>query len=216
MVKIQTFLRNALRIWLPVWRSAVFVAAVVGVIYIWPDIKEMPTKFGFPAWEFPMWFDRELVGYCFLGIALLWIFWMDVRPSVREWHKRRASKKLIINDYLPVESCSIKGSETEAGPTLYLNTFYLPVGNADESGETMRRVQARIFFIGPPALCCIRDSGGSEADIRHGEWVYYKIGSLVSDKILGTFMKTIEVSEEDLKVTGAKGRAWGRGDLAWV
>jgi hypothetical protein len=43
----------------------------------------------------------------------------------------------------------------------------------------------RIFFLEPPKKASIREASASEIDIRHGEWAFFEIGRIISDKYFG-------------------------------
>jgi hypothetical protein len=61
-------------------RSISVALFVLGVLYFWPDIRDLPAVYGYRWGQLMP--DRESVAYVLLGLALLWIIWMDVRPAV--------------------------------------------------------------------------------------------------------------------------------------
>jgi hypothetical protein len=82
--------------------------------------------------------------------------------------------------------------------TLYRNTYFLQIGNGLETGKALKDVQARIFTLGEPVLTRIKEKKWGTADIRHGEWVFVQIGSIVSAKICGTHEGDETVSDDYL------------------
>jgi hypothetical protein len=85
-----------------------------------------------------------------------------------------------------------KGEQTD----FYRNIYFLPIGNGLDAGKTLKRVQARIFNFGEPVLTRIKDQKDGTADIRHGEWIFMQIGSIVSRNIYGIYEGSEVVSED--------------------
>jgi hypothetical protein len=83
-----------------------------------------------------------------------------------------------------------KGQQTD----FYRNTYFLPVGNGLDEGKTLKRVQARIFNFGEPVLTRIKGQKDGTADIRHGEWIFVQIGSIVSRNVYGRYEGSETVS----------------------
>ena len=166
-------------------RSLTLIATILGVIYIPPNIQGLAAAYGF-AWEIPQWLDSERAAYVSLAIACAWIFWMDIRPLVTEWWQRnQGSSTFAIEDHVHCEAHHLVVPEGEEGPNFYRNVFYLAIRNDLATGDVFRRVQARIVHHGPPTLCRIKDVDAGEIDIRHGEWGFFEIGSLVSPEFMG-------------------------------
>lgn len=88
-----------------------------------------------------------------------------------------------------------KGQQTE----LYRNTYFLQVTNGLDTGATLKRVQARIFHLGEPVLTEIKGQTTGTTDIRHGEWVFVRLGSIVSKNVCGLYEGTEAVSEDFVK-----------------
>ena len=96
----------------------------------------------------------------------------------------RVSQFFVLNKTIYAESLSVKranGITTD----FYKNTFYLCIGNGLETGKVLKRVQARIFFMGEPTVARVKETGEGEIDIRHGEWAFFEIGHLVSTEKIG-------------------------------
>jgi hypothetical protein len=97
------------------------------------------------------------------------------------------------------ETKSIKwedGKESE----FYETRFYLVVGNAQDSGRTLKRAQARIFNHGEPSIAGIKETGSSEIDIRHGELALFEIGRLVSPSMMGNFNGSVILDSDSRKI----------------
>lgn len=62
-------------------RSIAAALSVLGLLYLWPDIKGLPKAYGFEWGQLMP--DREIVAYIVLALALGWIIWIDVRPYLR-------------------------------------------------------------------------------------------------------------------------------------
>jgi hypothetical protein len=81
-----------------------------------------------------------------------------------------------------VPYCISRALLNEKGETLelYRTAYFLQVGKASQTGEVLRRVQARIFGFGEPVLTEIKGEGTGTKDVRHGEWIFVRLGSVVS------------------------------------
>lgn len=148
-----------------------------------------------------MWFDREFLATSFLAMALAWIFWMDIRPFVKTWWKKstRPSHFIVGNNiYCEARTISAEGKEEE--DTLYEHIYYLIVENGSESGQTLRRVQARIHFADPPIVCRIKDMADDAINLRHGEQGYFEIGRLVSKEIHGLMRGSTETEDRHMEI----------------
>ena len=210
------------------WQSLGLIGTVIGIIYIWPDIRGLPETFGF-QWGFPMWLDREVVAYVALGGTLAWIAWIDIRPFVKQWwDKRGRPSHFIVHNNVYCEARNISSEEKEEDDIFYEHIYYLSVGNGLETGQTLRRVQARIHFALPPVVCKIKDMTDDSIELRHGEWAYFEIGRLVSKEIFGvmsgrtktkeTFMKSyrhnVQSGHLSFEIHSvSKGREYGLGSM---
>jgi hypothetical protein len=176
------------------WRALTAIAGIIGVLFLWQDLQYLPKAMGLPdayswAWRWLLELERETVAFLLLGLALAWILWIDARPLVWRWLENRKPQQIIISDTPYCESYILKPSPDEKAQ-FYTNVFYLPVGNGLDTGQTLKRVQVRIFHVGPPTLCRIKDTEAEEVDIRHGEWAYFEIGQVVSKEMMGLIFGT--------------------------
>jgi len=75
---------------LSAWRSLFIVGGVVGLLYLWHDIKGLPAAYG-SDWEtWAKYIPEQLtVAYIVLFFMLAWVIWIDVRPSLRKWLAER-------------------------------------------------------------------------------------------------------------------------------
>lgn len=182
-----------------VWRSLAFIGTVVGILYLWPNIRDLPSTFG-GTWELPNWLDGEHLAYGLLAFACAWIFWIDARPFVKEWWRKRShSSTFNVSENIYCASHFINSSSDEQNLDIFENIFYLVVGNNLKTGQKLTRVQARIFHIGEPTLCRIKDSEAGEIDIRHGEWAFFEIGRLVSKEKMGSVHGFASIEEGEMK-----------------
>ena len=188
---------------LAAWRSLASIGTIVGILYLWPDIKGLPAAYGL-SWAWLAVIEREHIAYIALAIVLAWLFWIDVRPFAQNWwQKRGRSQYFTVPGIFHCESRPLWSHERQKNTGFYENVFYLVVGNNLDAGETLKRVQARIFHVGPPTLCRIKDSESQDIDIRHGEWAYFEIGRLVSKDMIGPFYPhRVVIDESKLKSYG--------------
>ena len=57
--------------------------AILALLWFWPDIRDLPDAYGLKWGQIMP--DRTGVAYIMLGLSLLWIIWMDIRPIVHRW-----------------------------------------------------------------------------------------------------------------------------------
>lgn len=141
--------------------------------------------------------ERETIAYILLGLVFLRLLWIDIRPLVRElWPKDRRPFKVMATPHSEGYKLRSKNGNTE----YFLTKYFIAIGNNLDKGTTLRRVQARLFFYGPPILCGIRDSELSEIDIRHGELAYFKIGQIATLDLQSIYHGIEEVDEKQMRV----------------
>lgn len=196
-------LAHILKLFLATWRSLALIGTFVGLIYLWPDIRDLPKVYPDtlgPKWEFPMWLDREAIAFTLLVLAGIWILWIDIRPSVKQWwEKRTRPSHFLVHNNIFCEARTITADRKEEADALYEHIYYLIVENGSESGKSNRRVQARIHFADPPVICRIKDITDDAINSRHGEQVYFEIGRLVSKEIHGLMRGSTETEERYMK-----------------
>ena len=146
--------------------------------------------------------DREVFLYALLVVAGIWIFWIDARPFVHGWWKKRQRSQIFeVLENVHCETRPVKSSaDQERDTEFYENVFYLAVSNGLDTGQMLKRVQARIFHLGPPTLCRIKDSELDEVDIRHGEWVFFEIGRLISTEVMGVVYQRVVLPENRMEI----------------
>jgi hypothetical protein len=98
-----------------------------------------------------------------------------------------------------VPYCISRALLNEKGETLelYRTTYFLQVGKASQTGEVLRQVQARIFGFGEPVLTEIKGEGTGTKDVRHGEWIFVRLGSVVSKTPYGLMQGNERASSEE-------------------
>lgn len=182
------------------WLVPSSILTAIGLLYAWPDIRDLPATYGY-SWEFLMLFDREHLAYVLLGFAFVWILWIEIRPLVKGWwKKRRRSSAFTVLESIHCETGVINTKSKGRAVVFYENIFYVAVGNNLETGKTLTNVQARIYnYFGPPTVCQIKDSASSKVNIRHGEWFFFEVGKLVSNEITGPVHDSREVNQESLR-----------------
>jgi hypothetical protein len=116
------------------------------------------------------------------AVAIIW-FLVAYKKSAAE----QPASKFFTPATIYCETKSIKWEDGDDDSGFHENIFYLVVGNAIETGQTLRRTQARIFHMGEPIISRVKETGGSEIDIRHGELALFEIGKIVSPKMFGMF-----------------------------
>jgi hypothetical protein len=132
-----------------------------------------------------------------------------VSPAIWKWLRERASKSndravatpsrrdFLCGEHIHAESRWVKAGHDN--PKYYETTFYLVVGNALPAGKTLRKVHARFHLVGEPVLLRVKETGATVADIRHGEWIFFEVGRVVSKFPLGMLSGEGVLDAESLK-----------------
>lgn len=122
----------------------------------------------------------------FLGFVIgsvVFAFW---DPLTRYGRKvLGVDEGFIIDPNVWCESYRVLCGNDLLATQFYANRFYIGVSNGINNGKTLRRVQARISFLGDTWLLRLKDSEDRTTDIRHGEWALFEIGQIVSKEMMG-------------------------------
>lgn len=169
-----------------------FAMALIGILWLPSDLKEAPTAAKEWLRLFRM-IDREIALW-FVSSALLgWLGWVEFRPFILRRLKIQKKHPIRVSKGTICESYKVKDDQIAADIELYGNVYYLAVSNISEDGKTLRRVQARIYFVGPPRVCPIKDHDSKEIDIRHGEWAFFEMGRIFSPENNGQYSGALKV-----------------------
>lgn len=137
------------------------------------------------------------VGFPLLGAA--GIIWFLIAYSRENGSKDTEGRGEFFKPaYIYCETKRIKWEDGEDS-SYHENRFYIVVGNALDTGKTLKRAQARVFHIGEPVLSLIKETGQPEIDIRHGEIAIFGIGRIVSREIFGIFNGLVTLDEKAKK-----------------
>ena len=112
-------------------------------------------------------------GFAFFGI--------DYYRNTR--HHREAKRHPII-PILQWESPPLRGPSDSQAVPLWNNIFYLVLQNQD-SNRTIRNVSVQINTLESIERCPVKATGLFAFDIRHGDYVYYRLGRVVSSEFCG-------------------------------
>ena len=182
--------------WLRKWVARPFSAISILLALLWfpPDIRDLPEAYGWKWGDLML--DRETVLLAIATIALLWIMWMDVRPAVMRKMQRPLTEFFSVSPEVYCESYPMNWDDGESSG-IYATDFFVRVGNKQERGKTLRNVQARTFLIGAPTLCRVKETKADMIDIRHGEWVLFELGRIVSKKAYGIVFRPDSTLNKD-------------------
>jgi len=112
-------------------------------------------------------------GFAFFGI--------DYYRNTR--HHREAKRHPII-PILQWESPPLRGPSDSQAVPLWNNIFYLVLQNQDPN-RTIRNVSVQINTLESIERCPVKATGLFAFDIRHGDYVYYRLGRVVSSEFCG-------------------------------
>lgn len=204
----KLFLRSA-RLF---WRAITFWLVFLGLFFAPKDTLEIPEIYPeLFAWLAAI-YDRETLLIGLLVLAGLWITWMDVRPLVSARLARERQKHpLCVSPHVHCETYAVQSADQST--TLYANRFFLVVTNRTSDGATLRRVQARVFPLGPPVLCQVRETRESSVDIRHGESGYFLLGKIVTENPIGSISGFSTMGSREREWSHNVPRGWLSFDL---
>jgi hypothetical protein len=83
-------------------------------------------------------------------------------------------------------------------PEMWINTFYVVIGN-DDPARTLKNVSADLHTLEGPNRCPIRGTDLLATNIRNGEHVYFRSGQIVSLEAIGLSSGSVnpsQISEE--------------------
>jgi hypothetical protein len=149
-------------------------------------------------------FYAIVLTFAFLGATWvgLFIFRLIGAPARLYWVERQKTEidsDFLVSDSILTHSKWVTGGDGEHSG-LYETAFYLGVNNNRPDGKTLRRVRMRLFVFGEPELCSVKETGGTEIDLRHGETAFFKLGRVISKRAGGFLDGSTSLSEEDLAV----------------
>ena len=180
-------IRRALRFILATWRSLSFAGSVLALLWFWPDIRDLPEAYGF-KWGQVM-PDREAVALVLLGISVVWIVWIDVRPRAMRWWRSR--KELPLKVEFPDWVNHIGKYGPNKKSTFYLNKdagsndrftrskYYIGITNTTQ--RTIKNVSIYLHELKSgagsfPEKKLTTETGAVEINLRPGQTDYFLIG----------------------------------------
>lgn len=121
-----------------------------------------------------------------LVCALVYIIWMDVRPTVRQWLAERRSHPLGVSQDVLVWAYNVRPDVADAynySPVVRLRHF-VQVSNTSRGSLTMRSVKGYLRFHARNLTLQVKDHGDFSIDIHPGESAFFYVGEVFTDKIL--------------------------------
>jgi hypothetical protein len=189
--------RRAVKIIKYGWKAIGWWAMVLGVAYAPADTLSILETYP-PLKTATAMVDRQMLLYAMLIIAGLWITWIDARPYVRERIRRHKKSSFLIFNEPYCESAVIRSQNDHIDTEFIANTFYLVVGNNLGTGATIKNVRANIYHFGLPITAAIKDNSECYSDLRHGEFILFKMGSVVLNKHIGKFDINRIIEDENI------------------
>lgn len=213
------FIRTIRTILRAMWKSLGFLMFIIGLLYLWPDIQGLPEIYPkFFGW-FPM-VERETITFILLGIAILWIIWIDARPLVKSLILQYRKLPLDITFANIVNSNYVFGAPiiraewfvTADGSkaSMVCRNFYIPVENKTE--KTIDNVKVILHSGGLPvtnfSLTLPHESGNDSISISPGQIEFFFLGRSCRD---GTYPVTpnTSLSGTIINETIEKHKNWG-------
>jgi hypothetical protein len=196
--------------WRGCWTRANETASLAGGAILWAVLWLLSPylrKIGIVEAPTTLWDTAGLtVGYAVasvcLSFGLVFTSRLIAAPARLYWaeHQKTAAESnfSVGSSVLPISKWIERADKTS--PDLYETMFYLTVGNASADGKTLRRVQMRIFFMGEPELSLVKETGGTEMDLRHGEIALFEIGKIISEHANGPIDGSAALTDKEREV----------------
>lgn len=180
------------------WRSLLLLLTVIGVLYAWPDIRDLPEAYGYEWGQVVP--DRETAALVVLGFALLWIVWIDVRPTIRRWMAEGKTHPLTLippsAKYIESEAITATGDSR----IVYKEMYFVGVANSSKDMRILRNIQLSVSFMGRPSgLLPVRFSSGYSVDLHPGAQVYFTLCTLLTLKCRSLVCKFHKVELDELE-----------------
>jgi hypothetical protein len=134
-------------------------------------------------------------------IGGLFLIYFDSVRRTRALSPKRADASagaFTVDPHIYCESHYVRGGDGRE-TKFYESVFYIIIGNNLPNGRSLKRVQARVQFMDPPVIAAIKDTATLETDIRNGEWAFFRIGRIVSEKLYGTMRGPAVLTNDELK-----------------
>ncbi len=160
-----------------VWDAIAFAGTLIGIIYIPANLFGLADTY--PSLQrVTAMIDRFDVLAGFSAIAVLYIFWIDLRPMLRRFF----SKASFVSGPIECKSSPIKlGDET-----YYYNKYYLPIINTRIDRKTIEGLRAILHLAFSSEVATFyNESDTDSANVDSGEKVLVIIGSSLTKNISG-------------------------------
>jgi hypothetical protein len=127
-----------------------------------------------------------------IGGGITEIFWPSVRTKIRKHRQKTfnasndADHPIIVTPTIHTESPRLReiSKEISQSPILWDNTFYLVLQNGNPN-RTVRNVSVQINTVESIERCPIKGTNTFKSDIRHGDYIYFRLGRVVSAEFSG-------------------------------
>lgn len=174
-------IRRIIAVIVAVWRTLASISFVVSILFLWPDIQELPTIYP-RAFGWLQMLERETLLGAALGLAVAWILWMDVRHLVRSWIQERHKHPLQIIPFGRNTTESLFFSPVDGTRAIICkNVYVLGVRNESLPHETIRNVQVQLGFVGRPIQLAVEIGRVETTDIQPGVTAYFRLGYVLID-----------------------------------
>lgn len=174
------------------WKSLLFLGSFIGLLFLASDIQDIPSAI--TGWRTAFTIIDQLTAlWIFAVFALAYIIWIDARPIIEKWRKGEKTEISVLPNLVWFAGkCGNFG-----GVKYYVNVCYLVVFNNGRSRKTATGVRVSTSLTGD-ATSQKTKTGYHEVALNHGERAFFKIGSVVSTNLFGSFDMELRPTEIDL------------------
>ena len=181
-------IKRAAQIARALWASIVSISALLGAVYLYPDVIGLPEAYGFRGWAVP---PASATLFALLLLASGCITWMDVRPFALRWiegRKRLPLEVVFFNEineeskYGPNKRTPLLIREAGGKNALIQRIEYLVGLRNTLSDRTIYNAVLIVHLAGRPvifmesALPVDGSPGQRSANIAPGQTIYFRLG----------------------------------------
>lgn len=176
------------------WRTLLAVSGWVGILYLYPNIRDLPETYPSLAWVAEM--ERETALFIFTFVLVAYVAVIDARPFLRKHFTRHQ----FVAGNVEVRSFHFKAQDE----TLWRNTYWLPVFNTRNDSRQIKNLRAYIFAVVQWYPSSIGNDKKESIDLNNGERALIHLGDSLSREPLGVPEGEIEAPNATSFLKNAK------------
>lgn len=180
------------------WKSIIFIAGLIGLIFIPADILDIPDAL--TEWNrvFSM-IDQNTALWVFVMAALIYIVWIDARPLLYDLRYKR-HRPLDVAKHIIWISVPVPSPE---GTPRFVNIAFIRVMNVSKSQSTVDGISIVAHVPFEHFRLATRD-GLTSVSLNHGETADFRLLSFYGATCLGLPTPGYDLNLEDEVTEGSE------------